>query len=72
MQINPIILLLILVYVSWLAFSVGRLYEQLRQMKNRAAQHSVQPTLLTLCPYCKHEHDSRLACPEYAAKSQSN
>ena len=36
-----------------------------------AAQQSVPPTLLTLCPYCKRVHDNRVACPEYIAKSQS-
>lgn len=36
-----------------------------------AAQPRVQPTLLTLCPYCERVHDNRLACPEYVAKSQS-
>lgn len=34
------------------------------------SQHSVRPTVLTQCPYCNREHDSRVACPEYIAKSQ--
>jgi hypothetical protein len=37
----------------------------------QAAEQSVQPTLLTLCLYCERVHDSRVACPEYIAKSQS-
>jgi hypothetical protein len=39
---SPIALLIILVYVSGLAFSIGRIYEQLRQAKREAAQQSVQ------------------------------
>jgi hypothetical protein len=26
------------------------------------------PPAASVCPYCKKEHDSRLACPEYAAR----
>lgn len=36
------------------------------------AQRSVQTTFLMLCPYCEHEHDKRVACPQYIAKSQKS
>lgn len=42
MEISYVTLALILAYVSWLAFSVGRLYEQLRQTKREAAKHRLQ------------------------------
>lgn len=38
MKITPVGLLLILSYVWWLAFSVGRLYEQLKRMKQDVAE----------------------------------
>lgn len=43
----------------------------IERVLDEAAQQGVQPTLLAPCPYCKREHDSRVACPdEYAAQSQ--
>lgn len=40
---------------------IGEASEQLRQPTKRAADAA------TPCPYCKHVHDNRIACPEYAA-----
>lgn len=44
LQISPITLIIVLAYVSGLAFQIGRIYEQLRQAKRKAAEQSVHPT----------------------------
>lgn len=51
LQISPITLIIVLAYVSGLAFQIGRIYEQLRQAKQKAVQQNAHQTAT---PYCQH------------------